>query len=93
MRKKQWARHLAESMDLPGETMPGEPILELVGDRRVLIEGHRGVTEYSEKRICVKMRYGMLCICGCGLELTCMAREQLIITGKIDHVQLTRRTQ
>ena len=33
--------------------LPGVPIVELAGDRRVLIENHRGVTEYGMERICV----------------------------------------
>lgn len=89
--KKHWAERLADGVDLSGETMPGVPVVELAGDRRVLIERHGGVTEYSGERICVKVRYGLVCICGCGLELTCMTREQLVITGRIDAVQLLRR--
>lgn len=89
--KKYWAERLADSADLSGEPMPGLPVVELAGDRRVLIERHGGVTEYSSERICVKVRYGAVCISGCGLELTCMTREQLVVTGRIDCVQLQRR--
>ena len=32
--------------------LPGQPVVELVGDRRVLIENHIGVTEYGTERIC-----------------------------------------
>lgn len=93
MPKRYFAERLADSADLSGEPMPGVPVVELAGDRRVLIERHGGVTEYSCERICVKVRYGLVCICGCGLELTCMTREQLVITGRIDAVQLQRRVK
>lgn len=89
--KKHWTERLADSADLSGEPMPGVPVVELAGDRRVLIERHSGVTEYSGERICVKVHYGVVCVCGCGLELTRMTREQLVITGRIDAVQLQRR--
>lgn len=91
MPKKYWTERLADGADLSGELMPGVPVVELAGDRRVLIERHGGVTEYSSERICVKVRYGLVCICGCGLELTCMTREQMVVTGRIDCVQLQRR--
>lgn len=91
MPKKYWAERLADSTDLSAEPMPGVPVVELAGDRRVLIERHGGVTEYSSDRICIKVRYGIVCICGCGLELTCMTREQMVVTGRIDCVQLQRR--
>ncbi len=44
--------------------LPGQPVVELVGDRRVLIENHIGVTEYGTERICVKVKYGQLSVCG-----------------------------
>lgn len=82
---------LADGVDLSGEPLPGMPIVEIAGECRVLIERHGGVTEYSRERISVKVRYGMITVCGCGLELTRMTREQLVISGRIDGVQLQRR--
>lgn len=74
------------------EAIPaGHPLLELYGDRRVLIEHHRGVIEYGRERIQVCARYGQICICGSCLELAKMTSEQLVITGRIDSVHLVRR--
>ena len=82
---------LAEGIDLPGEALPGQPVLEVAGDRRVLIEHHRGVTEYSRERIGVRVSYGQIMICGCGLELVRMCKEQLVVTGQIDGITFCRR--
>lgn len=90
-RKRQWVQKMADRADLAGEPLPGVPVVELAGDRRVLIEGHRGVCQYSREEVCVKVRYGCICICGCGLELTRMSREQLIISGRIDGIKVHRR--
>lgn len=68
-----------------------QPLLELYGERRVLIEHHRGVTEYGRERIQVRANYGQICICGGCLELAKMTSEQLVITGRIDSVHLIRR--
>lgn len=84
-------QRLAEEADLPGEPLPGQTIVEIAGDRRVLIENHFGVMEYSRERIGVKVKYGQLIVCGCGLELARMTREQLVISGRIDCVSLQRR--
>lgn len=89
--KRSLLQRLAEGADLPGEPLPGQPIAEIAGDRRVLIENHQGVKEYTREKICVKVKYGMLTVCGCGLELACMTREQLIISGRIDCITLHRR--
>lgn len=84
-------RRMADSMDLAGEPVPGLPLIEIAGDRRVLIENHLGVREYSRERIGVNVKYGMVTICGCGLELSRMTREQLVISGRIDSLSLYRR--
>lgn len=91
MQSVNWMQKLADGVDLSGEPLPGMPIVEIAGECRVLIERHGGVTEYSRERISVKVRYGMITVCGCGLELTRMTREQLVISGRIDGVQLQRR--
>ena len=84
---------LLDQLDLPGETLPGQVLVEIAGENRVLIEQHRGIREYSPERIGVCVRYGMVEICGSGLELRCMSKEQLIICGRIDSVTLRRRTE
>lgn len=82
---------IASGADIPGESLPGQSILELMGDSRILIEQHRGVTEYSREKIGVKLKFGTVCICGCGLELTHMSKEQLVIRGQIDAITVHRR--
>lgn len=91
MDKKTWIQKLADSADLAAEPLPGVPVVELAGEHRVLVERHGGVTEYSREKICVKVSYGQVCVCGSGLELTCMTREQLVISGCIGCIQLHRR--
>ena len=61
-RRRGFLERLAEGADLPGEAMPGQPLVELAGDRRVLIENHNGVTEYGRERISVRVRYGQLVV-------------------------------
>ena len=82
---------LWDRLDLPGESLPGQVLVEITGENRVLIEHHCGVREYSRERIGVKVKYGMLQVCGSCLELRCMTREQLVISGKIDCIVLKRR--
>lgn len=82
---------LWDRLDLPGESLPGQVVVEITGDNRVLIEHHCGVREYSRERIGVKVKYGMLQVCGSCLELRCMTREQLVISGRIDCIVLKRR--
>ena len=82
---------LVWAADLPEESLPGQPIVEIVGQRRVLIENHKGVIEYSDCVVRVKMKYGAVCVTGGHLELSRMTKGQLIISGSIESVKLERR--
>lgn len=81
---------LTMAADLPDETIPRLPLVEIAGDRRVLIENHLGVVAYGTEQICVKVTYGTLSVCGCNLELARMTKGQLIVSGMIDKVVLNR---
>lgn len=82
---------VAKVTDLPLEPLPGIPLVELAGERRVLVENHCGVIEYGCKEIGVKVSYGQVCVCGSDLKLARMTRYQLVITGNIERISLVRR--
>ncbi len=77
--------------DLPGEVLPGQSLLELTGDRQILIENHRGVTAYSREHIGVLVSFGEVVISGQCLELARMTQGQLVITGTVQSISLCRR--
>ena len=86
---REWVRRLTQGLE--EESLPGMPVAELAGDQRILVEGHRGVTEYSPCRVTVKVGYGELSVYGCGLQLRQMSKVHLVICGRIDGVELRRR--
>ena len=49
-----WEQFLQQS-NLIHEVNPGQPIVEIAGERRVLIENHRGVCAYGQERIVVNL--------------------------------------
>lgn len=89
--KRDLLDRLTEQMDFVGEPVPGQPIIELGGDRRVLVENHLGITQYCRDKICIKVTYGLITVCGSDLELSRMTRQQLVISGRIDSVSIIRR--
>lgn len=72
------------------QALQGRTIVELAGDNRVLIEHHFGVRAYCSNKIVVKVQFGCVCIQGNGLELIRMTKEQLVISGKIEAISLSR---
>ena len=88
-RRSVWER-ITHAADLTTEPQPKIPLVEIAGYKRVLIENHHGVSQYSCNEICVHVDYGSIYICGEKLDLACMSKDQLIITGMIESVRLFR---
>ncbi len=84
---------LAEENNLPIELFPGQSIVELAGDQRLLIENHFGVKAYSMEKIIVNVGFGQICVCGQHLNILRMTREQLVICGEIQNISLLRRNK
>lgn len=92
-RIKSLGNKLALSSALPSESFPHNPVIEVLGCRRVFVENHKGIAEYGCCRIAINVNYGQICITGQQLELAEMTRVSLVVTGIIDSVNLIRRTR
>ena len=90
-KRRNFFEHMMEQTALPPESVPGQSIIEIAGERRVLIENHQGVAAYGQERILVNVKFGTVCVCGCHLEMVHMTKEQLVIFGRIDSIGLQRR--
>lgn len=85
---------ITEFVDKSGASalsLTGKPIIEIAGDRRVLVENHLGVKEYSREKIGIQVSYGSICITGSSLELLHMTKEQLVVCGNIQSIYLLRK--
>lgn len=88
--KNVW-EYLSRQVDLPDEAFPCQPLIEIIGNQRILIEHHHGVREYGSEKICVNVSYGVIQICGSCLHLRCMTKHKLVISGSIQSITLHRR--
>lgn len=73
------------------DVFPDVPIVEICDKERVLIENHYGITCYGCNDICIRVRYGYVCVSGNQLKLNYMSKTKLIITGRIHRVLLQGR--
>lgn len=76
------------SAELSGEPIGGTPLVEILGDKRVLIENHKGIRCYSCNIVSVNTNCGCICIDGERLEIVNMTKQRLVITGKVQSVTL-----
>lgn len=82
---------LPELLDLPDQTLPGIPIIEIYGDRRVLIEGRCTVVQYMQTSIIIRNSCGRVCICGQCLKMVELSKDKMIITGCIEGISISGR--
>ncbi|MBR1845252.1 MAG: sporulation protein [Oscillospiraceae bacterium] len=78
----------AETFDLPGDIIAGQPRMELVGSREFWMEGHRGILSYGTEEIHISGGRLVVCVRGSDLDLRAMNANTLCISGNITSVGL-----
>lgn len=73
--------------DLP--PMNGAPCIELSGNREAVLEGSRGVLEYSPETVRVSTAGMIVSFFGRELDLRCISPSALIIGGFITKIEFT----
>ena len=88
-RREGFLEKTAQVFDLPADVVAGLPRVELVGDREVRMENHRGILAYGEQEIHVSGGAFVIKIMGEGLKLRSMTGLELLITGRISTIQIS----
>ncbi len=86
-KKKRFGDILREKLDFPVGCAPSESSVEIMGKKRVIVRGCRGINEYGENLISVDVHEGVLEISGRGLYCTAYMSGAIEISGKIDSVE------
>lgn len=88
MRKAALLERAVKQLDIPAESISGAPRITVSGNSRVLVEGHRGLLEYSAERVAAAGAGCRILIKGEGLGLEIMNGRELVVSGKIWAVEL-----
>ena len=88
--KKSIVQLLLDRCALEEEDLAGKPLVEILGDGRLLVENHQGIVQYGLGLICIRVSYGTVSVAGSNLKLRHAACRKLLITGQIDTVSLHR---
>lgn len=65
------------------------PLVELLGNHRVLIENHKGIMLYSHNEIHINLNIGLLYITGYDLNIAYISGQRLVITGSIKCITIS----
>jgi sporulation protein YqfC len=85
--KKNLFERAADLFDLPADVLAGLPHLEIAGCRRLLLENHKGILEYSDRQIDINGGQVIVRIKGKDLDLRAMNANELSLEGLIFGVE------
>ncbi|MBR2717626.1 MAG: YabP/YqfC family sporulation protein [Oscillospiraceae bacterium] len=81
-------KQLARRLDIQEEAVSAAPRIVISGNGRVLVEGHRGLLEYSAERVAAAGAGCRILIKGEKLMLEAMSGRQLVVTGRLWAVEV-----
>lgn len=77
----------SDVLDLPQDVIFDLPRLTLIGNMQLYIENHRGVADFSDNLLRLKLSVGGIEITGKQLVIRTITAEEIFVEGLIDHVR------
>lgn len=88
-RKESLLERAAQMLEMPGDAVMGLVRIELLGDRELRMESHKGILAYGTTEIHISGGKLVVRVKGEGLELKSMNPTELLITGRILSLDFT----
>ncbi len=70
-----------------GMDMGGMPVIEMLGNRRITLEGSTGILLYESENIKINTRKMVVSFCGRGLCVRCISSSCVEIEGFITKIE------
>ncbi|WP_077618851.1 sporulation protein YqfC [Bacillus sinesaloumensis] len=83
-RMKRW---ITNKMELPADVMMDLPRITMIGQLHIYIENHRGLLTFTDKEVRLLLKQGQLLIKGNSFVIKTILPEEIMLEGKIEHVQ------
>lgn len=77
---------VADGMRLPKDVVLDLPRISICGDKEIYIENHKGLSEYSDTDIRVKMNDGIIHMNGENLRIIIMENNRMVVNGTLKYV-------
>ena len=87
-RTRRGTERINKILEMPREISCNEPKLTIQGFKELLIENFKGILEYEDFYVRINTSIGTININGFNLKLKQMTDEDIMISGKIDSVDL-----
>ena len=85
---KQRLTKINDILEFPKEIGSNNPRITMSGFNNLLIENYKGILEYEEFFIKINTYIGIININGFNLELNNLTDDDILVTGKIDSIDI-----
>ena len=79
--------NFAKKTDIPLGVIRDGSYYEINSNKEVTIEGCRGIIQYEKNLVKLNMQNMITVFCGRNLEIKCLTKDSLVITGFVTSVQ------
>lgn len=78
---RSFSEYLADTMRMPKDVLMDLPKISICGDKEIFIENHKGLIEYSDTVVRMKMNDGIVCVHGTDMRIVVMQYDRMVING------------
>ncbi len=78
--------NIVSALELPKDILLGFATLNLIGNRQLIIQNHKGILFFDSKQAVVLTKSFQIVVDGNDLLVPCFSDDMLEITGRIDSV-------
>lgn len=82
--------NISDALEIPKDILLDLPKITFTGNLQVNIENHKGIIEYSNDNVRIKMKDGVIKVSGIDLAIKTIISEEIIISGKIASIDFFR---
>lgn len=82
-RKRGLRERLVSLLELPGDVVLDVARITWIGDVELVVENHRGLTEYRPDQVVLRTATGQLVIDGEEMQIGLLSSDQVILLGRI----------
>lgn len=89
-RLKRWVDRMSGALGIPPEVALNVPKATLIGSLQLQVENHRGILEYTSRRVRIKSQGGEIIVTGNRLRIGSIYQQDMVIEGNITGVELPK---
>ncbi len=84
---RKFREYAADLFRLPKDVIMDMPRVSICGDKEIYVENHKGIVEYTDICIRIKMNDGIISIFGNKLRIITLETERMVINGDFERVE------